>query len=484
MNAFKLLLLICGLNLSFLYWGILQERITTSEFDMSFDIDGSETLIPYRFKNIFFLNALQCLVCATVALSILLAKYLFGLLTKRKGTSFSRELFNVRKARPRNYPSLKTFVKLGFSYAMGPSIGLLSLRFISYPLYLLIKTSKLIPNMCIGYFCYGHRYERKRIFAALMITVGLVLFTVSETRKGACEVNIVDFLSTLDIKQWGQRVIDSLREDPLGVTADCLRSLHEKLIVDEGNRKTLVGTSLVLANLFIDAFTSSTQDELVMRYEFNSYQLMFLTNFFAHLVLLVVCVGSEVSFAMQNVSLADMTTGVALMSHAIQQESLRVLERWRHESFSVFMSSTAPYLSFGDLIEIFRQNISASRVVPIIQSLEASACWVPPQLYTSVFALLASMELRRTVLAYLLCGVSGQLFLFVIQNIAGSLFLVSVTMIRKVLSIVISLINAHVAVSVQTGPVADSKKMLAVSLIIIGISMEFFSTVRRKTKKA
>ena len=478
MNALKLLFLIFGLNVSFLYWGILQERITTSVFDVSY----GDSAFAYKFKNIFFLNGTQSVICAFAALTVLLLNYLLGLVTRRKGTALLKDVYNIS---PKGaYPSAGTLFSLGLSYAMGPTIGLLSLRFISYPLFLLIKTAKLIPNMVIGFLYYGHRYEKKRIFAALVITTGLVLFTVCENQKKGFAIDAAGF-SVDSAIETVHKIFSEVSSDPAGSLSRAATYLHATLIADEANFRTLVGVLLVVANMVLDAFTASTQDELVLKYSFSSLQIMLLTNIFAFFVLATACVASEVAYACPNFGVHTVIAfATASASATIAAISSLIAECQGQTIAQCFLIARDFALARGqDAVAALIAYARPSRILPIMQSAAVHQMWVPPQFFSSLVLLAGSPAFQQTVGAYMACGVSGQLFLFTIQNTAGSLFVVSVTMIRKMLSILIALVIAHVQSGSEDAALVDPTKLGAVCLILFGIGLEFVSTIRRKRVK-
>ena len=471
MNAFTLLFLICGLNISFLYWGVLQERITTNAFEIS--LNG--TTFPYQFKNIFFLNATQSAVCGIAALVVLSVSWLLSCVTRRRGTPSKKNAVSDAKC-----PSVATLFGLGLSYAMGPSIGLLSLHFISYPLFLLIKTAKLIPNMTIGFFYYGHRYEKKRVFAALVITVGLVLFTASDNQKRGYSADF-SHVSADALASAAQHVFVSLKADPVATVTRALRACNETLIQDEANFRVLAGALLVVANMFIDAFTASTQDELVMRYGFSPLQLMLLTNVFAFFVLAVICVASEAAHASPDFSLQTLLAAAVSSYSAVSAALATLLYRAQGQTvggvFLVLRDFAVERVQLlGRALEAYAHP---ARVLPIMQNAAVQHMWVPPQVFASLVLFLRSAEFQRNVGWYMLCGVSGQLFLFTLQNTAGSLFVVSVTMIRKMLSILVALVTAHYQSDAQ-GALVDPAKLGAVALILFGIGIEFAATLQKK----
>jgi len=76
--------------------------------------------------------------------------------------------------------------------------------------------------------------------------------------------------------------------------------------------------------------------------------------------------------------------------------------------------------------------------------------FVPPQLFSAIELCNQSPTLTYNIIAYALCGASGQLFLFYILGNFGSLTVAGTTVTRKVLNVVLSIwLNGHYLSQVQ-----------------------------------
>ena len=62
-------------------------------------------------------------------------------------------------------------------------LGYASLQFISFPVHILAKSSKLIPVMAMGVFINGKKHSLGEYLAVLAITSGIIIFSFG--KKGS-----------------------------------------------------------------------------------------------------------------------------------------------------------------------------------------------------------------------------------------------------------------------------------------------------------
>ena len=115
---------VVGIYASYLTQGVLQERVSTERYGAS----GA------RFEHMVFLNLAQAVVCYAVAQVLLL------LLPPKPGGS-----------------GLLAFWKPSISNTVGPALGTVALRNISYPAQVLVKSGKVRTRACARTHVHTHR---------------------------------------------------------------------------------------------------------------------------------------------------------------------------------------------------------------------------------------------------------------------------------------------------------------------------------------
>lgn len=195
---------ICGLYVSFVYWGYLQEKITSTKYISS--IDGKEMRWDYAYVlNAFMAFSTSLFASVGVALSA-----------------------NNQKS-----PFLP-FLQPAITCAIASPLGYAALKYISFPLVILTKSSKPVPVMLVGVLFFGNSYSWYKYVSVFMLCSGIALF--SYAKKG----NPGD--SVLDVN------------------------------------KQIFGIFLVGCNLFLDGYTNNQQDYLFKTLKVSPLQMMQLVN--------------------------------------------------------------------------------------------------------------------------------------------------------------------------------------------------------------
>lgn len=145
----KLIAYILGLYVSFVYWGYLQEKLTSKKYT---NVDNDEVL---RWDFAFVLN--WCM-----ALGAFLMSSFFDLI----------------------YPSTAHVPFLEFAYpaltlALASPIGYTALKFINFPLLILAKSSKPVPVMVVGVTFFKKKYPWYKYVSVLLLCGGIGVFTAA-----------------------------------------------------------------------------------------------------------------------------------------------------------------------------------------------------------------------------------------------------------------------------------------------------------------
>ena len=146
---------ILGIYGSYICQGYVSERISTTPYG-----GGGE-----RFPSLVSLNLLQALACSLAAF---LAMAVLG-----------KKADGVKSA------SMMDFILPGLTSTIGPACGLLAIKNISYPAQVLAKSCKMVPVMISGTIFYNKKYGFAEYVAALLIGVGIGVFSLAKSSAKA-----------------------------------------------------------------------------------------------------------------------------------------------------------------------------------------------------------------------------------------------------------------------------------------------------------
>lgn len=149
-QAFKLIFCAAGLQVSYLTWGVLQERVMTR----SYGVEGSGE----RFKDSQFLVFMNRILALTVG-----------------------GLCCVLFKQPRHAGPMYKYSFASLSNILSSWCQYEALKYISFPTQVLAKASKVIPVMLMGKIVSHKSYEYWEYFTAMLISVGVSMFLLSSS---------------------------------------------------------------------------------------------------------------------------------------------------------------------------------------------------------------------------------------------------------------------------------------------------------------
>ncbi|CUM66977.1 uncharacterized protein PRCAT00004664001 [Priceomyces carsonii] len=193
---------VLGLYVSFLSWSVLQERINTKPYGVN-AITGEEDY----FKAPLVVNIIQASLASLVG-------FLYSIVC-HQGLPYTVFTKNEKG------DSLKIFKWLfliSLTSSLSGPISYLSLKHVDYLAYLLAKSCKLIPVMFVHFVFYGTRFAKYKYIVAGSVTLGVLVFTLSQPRKSS------------------------------------------ETVFNDGN--SLLGIFQLLLSMFLDGLTNATQDQL------------------------------------------------------------------------------------------------------------------------------------------------------------------------------------------------------------------------------
>ena len=165
-SVLSLIICVGGIYASFLTWGLLQERITTTPYKpepKAFFPTKADTAVEY-FRYPIVVNSIQALF-AFISGSI----YLYA-------STGTYSLIPSRSALPPlTLVSLTTTLASPFGYA--------SLAHVDYLTFVLAKSCKLLPVMALHITLFNKRYPLSKYLIVLAVTAGVAVFTLYHPPK-------------------------------------------------------------------------------------------------------------------------------------------------------------------------------------------------------------------------------------------------------------------------------------------------------------
>lgn len=217
----RLVLYVLGLYASFLYWGYLQEKLTSVEYAIS---STTETEAETESAAV-----------STLRWDYPVALNLFMAMSAWAAAAFTELFF------PRGPPvPLSVYARAAASLAVASPLGYASLKFINFPLMMLTKSCKPIPVMVMGALFYGQSYPWFKYASVVLLCAGIAGFSIlqkSSSSKGS-----------------------SSGSGGEGADVDTTRQL--------------IGIGFVVMNLLLDGYTNNEQDLLFRKHKITTFQMM------------------------------------------------------------------------------------------------------------------------------------------------------------------------------------------------------------------
>ncbi|KAK2883819.1 hypothetical protein QQF64_016391 [Cirrhinus molitorella] len=152
-QAVKLIFCAAGLQVSYLTWGVLQERVMTRSYGAT-EVEGSGE----RFKDSQFLVFMNRILALTVS-----------------------GLWCVLFKQPRHGAPMYKYSFASLSNILSSWCQYEALKYISFPTQVLAKASKVIPVMLMGKIVSRKSYEYWEYLTAVLISVGVSMFLLSSS---------------------------------------------------------------------------------------------------------------------------------------------------------------------------------------------------------------------------------------------------------------------------------------------------------------
>jgi UDP-galactose transporter B1 len=219
MTYIRLGLYAAGIYICYVSWGVLQERISSTQY-------GAEL---HYFRSFVVLNILQSIVCCLWACGYYVYHRIFVKSKHLRISLFHRD------------PALWwRCLQIALINAIASPFGYHSLKYISYPIMILAKSCKLVPVMVIGIVFFRQKYETYKYMSVTLITMGVSLFMLYSGQSPKSLSSVANNVSFGDY---------------------------------------MIGFLFVAMNLLLDGLTNASQDDLFMHYRVSGPEMMFYMNF-------------------------------------------------------------------------------------------------------------------------------------------------------------------------------------------------------------
>lgn len=251
-SGVRLLIKALGIYVCFIYWGLVQERVTTTAYKPAAGLEVK----PGRFNAMAALNAFMAAAAMIVGLVL-------HQLTKGTTAPFT------------------TFWRPALSNTIASPIGYLSLRDISYPLLILVKNCKLLPVMLVGAVVNGVRYKTYEYVAVALISGGVMLFMVKGPQasgEGGHHGGHYDISASYAVGGKSNMGLSPLEN---AVARDNLWMMIQAvlgIVASSFSLQELRGLCMAATNLLIDGFTNAEQDRIYQKSRVSPYYMMAMVN--------------------------------------------------------------------------------------------------------------------------------------------------------------------------------------------------------------
>lgn len=275
-----------GLQISYLTWGILQEKIMTTEYTSNVQMSSNNHELvsihgnsyKIRFRNSQFLVLINRIFSFATAVLILIiysfkdriislitsVEYVRLVPDKKQqiiGTSGSNNVYIIAPFYKFSYCSVTNILSSWCQYE--------ALKYVNFPTQVLSKACKLIPVMVMSYLVSGKRYKLHEYNVAILISIGISFFLLGN--------HIIESQSHLSSTS-----IDSSHINETS-TARTVPSNPTKGSSDLDLKSYSLVDGILILSLYLtfDSFTSNWQEKLNKEFNVSPLNMMASVNFYS-----------------------------------------------------------------------------------------------------------------------------------------------------------------------------------------------------------
>lgn len=312
------------------------------------------------------------------------------------------------------------FLPPALSHVVSSPVGYMAMRYIPYPLYILVSSCKLIPVMIVGMLLNGNIPSLYDLGSATIMTIGIILYSFTQIFGGATKHT------------------DTQHEAPtlLGYSLDETNAL-------------IVGILFTLTNLTLEGYTNASQDRIFNKVAAN-------TSSSASTAETAKITGKKDDTVITTSVANDNSTDKATTkpSKSAPSKPQRIPSLWMQTAMNTLTSSI---LAIGMGIEYM--------VTPNKENTYIG--------YTLTFVH-RHPEVLWHILSFALLGSFAQLFIYTTIENYGSFTTTTITISRKFVSVLLSVVIFH--------HILQWNQWLGVLCVFSGLGIQLtFGGKKRKT---
>ena len=256
-SEIKFIFYVLGLYIAFINWGILQEKLTKTTY-----LTTDNKVIQWDYPVL--LNLIMAFSAHIFAAYV---------------NSYNVNTINTTTSdNSKPFAPIKEFWRAALTCAVASPLGYASLKYISFPMMILVKSSKPVPIMVIGTLLYKQRYALWKYISVLLLTSGIAMFSYFKASSSSSSSSSNSGVDINDINISRNRQIGSFEFCPSSYTDD-------ECSYVKGMLENFIGILLVGMNLAFDGFTNNEQDALFIKYNVSGYDMMRNVNLWQSLYL-------------------------------------------------------------------------------------------------------------------------------------------------------------------------------------------------------
>lgn len=295
-----------GLQLSYLIWGLLQEKIMTTEYPITSredlhlkDLDlgestsnsslTSESYITFHDSQfLVFFNRVLAFITAIVGLIFIHIKnYRLRRQVYHSSSKYIASSIISNKSDSRESAPLYKFIYCSLSNILSSWCQYEALKYVNFPTQCLSKSCKIIPVMLMSRVLLRRRYKIIDYLCAIMLALGTFIFILNQKVPDSSGPSIGSGYQASNpnrIKLNESVILQHESKLDTGLNlgdGNLLSTLHS-------NKNTTLISGMILLALYLtfDSFTSNWQQNLYDNYSISNWQMMAAINFYSILLTL------------------------------------------------------------------------------------------------------------------------------------------------------------------------------------------------------
>lgn len=349
-NALEFIWCLLGLQVSYLIWGLLQERIMTTSYPINMRTEtlvnrstndqnkhlalqssGADPLTKevtfHDSQFLVFINRLVAFITAILAMVFMRRRNLRNS-ANRFPDSGDTKLIYIPTRSPRPQAPLYKYIYCSLSNILSSWSQYEALKYVNFPTQCLSKSCKVIPVMLMSRILLRQRHPSSDYFCALLLALGMFIFLLGQP-------------------------IDSKHRD-----------LKDGSFQSNPERNNGVTSGLLILGLYLtfDSFTSNWQQSLYSQYDISNWQMMAAINFYSILLTLTSLhqlggLRPALELLASSSSLAIDCLAMSVMSSIGQMFVYYTIKRFGSVLFAVIMT-LRQFLSILISITVFNHQTS------------------------------------------------------------------------------------------------------------------------------